>query len=104
MVVTENFNTSFGYNLEENLEEKFLLDVKIGEAGKIKTVCRCTWPIGLSKCKIERNDSNCDADTSEMRMSLLIKRTYTEVIWEIFKHRNSPVVRKRTELQVMCKV
>lgn len=108
-VHAENTYANFSYRLttsrmnETSEDSNFRIEVKLYEAGTLRTACVCLW---LSRndpvCKILWNDSICEADTSEMHFSLLIKRTYTNITWVCFQQNYAPVVLKQRTLQVTC--
>lgn len=45
----------------------------------------------------------CDADNSEMRMTLLVSRMYSDVVWDFLNKNSTLIYLKHTELQVNCK-
>ncbi|XP_025100585.1 uncharacterized protein LOC112567916 [Pomacea canaliculata] len=106
-VHAENAYANFSYRLttsrmnETSEDSNFRIEVKLYDAGTLRTACVCLW---LSRndpvCKILWNDSICEADTSEMHFSLLIKRTYTNITWVCFQQNYAPVVLKQRTLQV----
>lgn len=85
---------------------EFRIEIKLCENGTLAAhaACRCRWVSGKGPaCKNLINDSICEADNSTMRLSLLIKSEYSDVLWIFFKQNGTPVVLKHTLLQVTCK-
>lgn len=106
-MLAENTFANFSYQLKSmtNLEKSdFRIEIKLCEIGILYESCRCRWfPTSHPVCRSLKNDSFCDADESEMRVSLLIRRTYTDVVWVFFKQSSPPIVLKHTIVQVTCK-
>lgn len=108
-VCVENTYTDFNYQLTSGIIENsehsdFRIEIKLCEAGTPNTACRCLWiSNNAPACKSLRNDSICEADQSKMRISLLVKRTYTDIKWVCFKQNYAPAVLKQIALQVTCK-
>lgn len=103
----ENAYVHFSYRLTEEImknSEEFLIEIRLCESDSLYTACRCQWLSNTYPvCKSFRTEYICDGDNSTMRLSMLIKRTYTMVKWVFFKQMSSPVVLKHTTLNVTCK-
>lgn len=108
-VCVENTYADFNYQLTSGIMENsehsdFRIEIKLCETGTPNTACRCLWiSNNAPACKSLRNDSTCEADKSKMRISLLVKRTYTDIQWVCFKQNHAPAVLKQIALQVTCK-
>lgn len=72
--------------------------------GTYHDACLCRW---LSEnnpsCKIQKNASICEMDNSEMRVSLVVKRTYSDILWKLYRKNSTSFVFRNTRLQVTCK-
>ncbi|XP_025100584.1 uncharacterized protein LOC112567915 [Pomacea canaliculata] len=95
-------NFSFQLRLERSITESaFVIEIKMSENGKYYDACRCRW---LSKnngvCKNQRNVSICETDSYEMRFSLLVQRSYGDIIWELYTTNCTPLTLRKTKLQV----
>lgn len=109
IILEENTQADFSLQLKsENnqtiKEAASVIEIKMSESGKYYDACRCRW---LSKsnaiCKNQRNVSICETDNYEMRFSLLVKRSYRDIIWELYRTDCTPLTLKKTKLQVTCK-
>lgn len=90
-------------NSETSKELTFVIEIRLCDNGKYHDVCRCRWlPDKDAVCKNQRNVSICEADNNEMRFSLFVKRTYSDILWELYRPNLTPVVLKKTKLQVIC--
>ncbi|XP_025100588.1 uncharacterized protein LOC112567917 isoform X2 [Pomacea canaliculata] len=89
-------------NSETSKESAFVIEMRLCDNGKYHDVCRCRWlPDKDAVCKNQRNVSICEADNNEMRFSVFVKRTYSDILWELYRSNATPVVIKKTRLQVM---
>ncbi|XP_025102757.1 uncharacterized protein LOC112569239 [Pomacea canaliculata] len=103
-VLAENTFANFTYQLKSmaNIEKSdYRIEIKLCDIGTLYESCRCRWFLNSDPvCRSMKNDSFCDADESEMRVSLLIRRTYTDVLWVLLKQSSPPSVLKHTTVQV----
>lgn len=82
----------------------FLIEVKVCASGKLHKSCKCRWTVdNYLKCTSKCIEMVCEVDNSVMRMSLLVRRMYSEVVWELLEDNSLPVVLNHTKLQVNCK-
>lgn len=108
-VCVENTYVDFNYQLTSGImknseQSDFRIEIKLCETRTSSTACRCLWiSNNAPACKSLRNDSTCEAVNSKMRVSLLVKRTYTDIQWVYFKQNYAPAVLKQIALQVTCK-
>lgn len=90
-------------NSETSKESAFVIEIRLCDNGKYHDVCRCRWlPDKDAVCKNQRNVSICEADNNEMRFSVFVKRTYSDILWELYRSNATPVVIKKARLQVIC--
>lgn len=104
----EDKYTDFSYPLTWTTiehSEDFRIEIKICDNGTLLIACRCRWTSSYKPtCRHLINDSVCEADNSQMDLSLRVRRTYNEIRWLLFKQNSTPVVMKHTALQVTCKL
>lgn len=85
------------------VNKSFRIEVKVCKAGEIRPFCWCRWgAYDHLKCTNDSSDAMCDADNSEMRMTLLVRRIYSLVVWELLETSSTVVYLKYTTLQVNC--
>ncbi|XP_025100801.1 uncharacterized protein LOC112568023 [Pomacea canaliculata] len=101
ITLPENTLANFTNKLPEGAIKPFRIGVKVCKAGQLRSFCRCRWNVNDSlNCTNESIDVMCDADNSEMRMSLLVSRMYSDVVWELLNKNSTLIYLKHTELQV----
>lgn len=107
--VKENAWANFSYPLS-GISGKMLknsdynIEIKVCENGIFLMACWCRCvPHNNILCRNEITESFCHADNSEMRLSLLVKRSYSDIVWELFRQGDTPVVLKHTRLKFLCK-
>lgn len=104
ITLPENTLANFTNKLPEGAIKPFRIGVKVCKAGKLSSFCKCRWNVNDSlKCTNESIDVMCDADNSEMRMTLLVSRMYSDVVWDFLNKNSTLIYLKHTELQVNCK-
>lgn len=104
----ENTLANFTYPLiartSETSNSAFVIEVKVCENGTPFSACNCRWLYEkVLVCRSQKFNSTCKADNSEMHFSLLIKRTYSDVMWELLRQNYTPLLLKHSKLQVTCK-
>lgn len=99
----ENVNINLTFQLtSEYKSTPFVIEIRLCDAGKYRSVCRCRWVNQTNGiCKTQTSVSVCKADKAEVSLSLQLKRTYSDVVWELLQEKFSPVILKRTKLQVI---
>lgn len=109
ITIKEKTQAHFSYQLREEKDETskesaFIIEIKLCEDGTYHDACRCRWTSGnKAACINQRNVSVCEADHSEMRFSLFVERSYSDVLWELYRKQSTPLLLKNTKLQVTCK-
>lgn len=74
------------------------------ENGTYHDACDCRWLSENSvSCKIQRIVSICEMDSFEMRLSLFVKRTYSDILWKLYRNSTKSFVFRNTKLRVTCK-
>lgn len=102
--IKENVHADFIYELSPKMKGKFRIEVKVCVSGTFYTICTCRWvSTNNPTCKDQNNESTCDVESSTLRLSLLVRRTYSEVLWDFLEQSSTPVLLKHIELQVICK-
>ncbi|XP_025100582.1 uncharacterized protein LOC112567913 isoform X2 [Pomacea canaliculata] len=105
--VKENAWANFSYPLSGKSgkmlkNSDYNIEIKVCENGILSMACWCRCvPHNNILCRNEITESVCDADNSEMRLSLLGKRSYSDIVWEFFTQGVPPVVLKHTKLKVV---
>lgn len=109
ITIKENTEATFSYQLTATtsnnfMDSFFIVEMKVIQNGTSSTFCRCRWiPENNTTCKLFRNVSVCEADHSNMRVSLFIRRPYSHILWSLLKKNSSHHVLKNTTLNVECK-
>lgn len=110
LTIQENTKAVFSYHLRDETSERanddeFAIEIKLCENGSYYGVCKCRWISGNKEiCRYQRNVITCDVYNSEIRVSLLVKRTYSDIKWELYRQDSTARVIKFTTLQVTCKI
>lgn len=102
LTLMENTNADFNCKLKTETKDMFRIEVKICEAGSFYPVCVCRWFSNGSKCLNVRNILKCEADNTEMRISIYVRRNFTDVVWDLLEQNSSLDLLKHTQLQVTC--
>lgn len=106
--VAENTSVVFSHKVtpatRETFEDSsFNVEIKLCEKETFHIVCWCRWISNSNGvCKNQTISSVCEADKSEMRFTLFVKRTYSDIVWELFRQNSTPLVLKYSKLQVTC--
>ncbi|XP_025101768.1 uncharacterized protein LOC112568609 [Pomacea canaliculata] len=106
LIIKENTLSSFIYPISARASVTshlvaFVIDVKICDSGSSYSACNCRWLQNMDAvCKGQRYNATCWVDNSEMHFSLLIKRTHSDVMWELLRQNYTPLVLKHSKLQV----
>ncbi|XP_025100804.1 uncharacterized protein LOC112568027 [Pomacea canaliculata] len=100
LTLMENTNANFTCELKTENKDMFRIEVKICEAGSFYPVCVCRLFSNGFKCLNVRNISTCEADNMEMRISIYVRRNFTDVVWELLEQNSTLVLLKHTQLQV----
>lgn len=106
--IKENTLGDFSFQLSTNpiansKDSTLVIEIKISENGTLHSACNCRWLIETNPvCKKSRNNSFCDVSNSKMHFSLLVRRTYNDIIWECLRQNFKPKILKHTKLQVTC--
>ncbi|XP_025099935.1 uncharacterized protein LOC112567459 [Pomacea canaliculata] len=106
IAVQENTQATFSYHLEDETrayvnDDVFAIEIKLCENGSYHGLCKCRSMFDNNIfCKNQRNFVTCDVYNSEILLSLLVKRTYSDIIWELYRQDSTPRVIKLTTLQV----
>ncbi|XP_025099926.1 uncharacterized protein LOC112567452 [Pomacea canaliculata] len=104
--VKENTSAVFSHKFtpatSETFEDSsFNVEIKLCEKETYHIVCWCRWMSDSNGvCKNQTISSVCEADKSEMRFTLFVKRTYRDIMWELFRQNSTPLVLKYSKLQV----
>lgn len=110
ITIKESTQANFSYHLGSETSDTvndsvFAIEIKLCENGSYHGVCRCRWLSEKNvQCKNQKNVAACDVHNSEMRFSFLVKRTYNDIKWELYRQDSTPHVIKLTTLQVTCKL
>ncbi|XP_025101767.1 uncharacterized protein LOC112568608 [Pomacea canaliculata] len=100
LTLMENTSADLTCELKTENNDTFRIEVKICEAGSFYPVCVCRWFSNGSKCTNGRNISMCEADSMEMRISIRVRRNFSDVLWELLEQNSTPVLLRHTKLQV----
>lgn len=109
ITVKENTSNIFRFQPKAEIsntskDSVFIIEVKLCENENYHVVCRCRWiSENNAQCKNLGNVMICNIYNSEMHVSLLIKRTQRDIMWELYRHESAPHVVKLTTLRISCK-
>ncbi|XP_025101478.1 uncharacterized protein LOC112568396 [Pomacea canaliculata] len=107
ITIQDNTQADFIYHLRVNTSQTFndtifVIETKLCEIEKYHDVCRCRWIPGKNaECRKHRDVFMCEADNHVMRFSLLVRRTYSHILWELYRPNLALVMLKTSNLQVI---
>lgn len=95
IIVKENTLNSFRFQPKAETsntskDSVFIIEFKLSENENNHVVCRCRWIFeNTALCKVLENVAICNVYNSEILLSLVIKRTQRDIMWELYRHNSA---------------